>query len=304
METLRTFCARPDRGARRLYQHKTISVMALVVLLSICQPVTADDVAEESKASASPSPIGLIGILPSEVPEDLTSENFAALDQTWSDWSTSAAARVKAFYTQTNLSLAEQRAAIVELEIDADVMYQALGDQRYQPIFDQLSGLHGSLTRRIGIASAIIDTLDMKAGNESRIEPARKELEKSLNQLGTYLTLVEHGGLWRKYVRVDEITKVIRKPGNRKNSIPVLVAVQQKFKSKDRMEASQREFMGRDAFAAFEQSLNKYVLATKISIKKPATPDQLRPELQKLLNALEIYESNNSSVAEIGRAHV
>ena len=113
---------------------------------------------------------GLRGILPDEAPEALSAKAFSALGPNWADWGDNVADLVKKLYEDEELDAAGQRQVIDSLKSKLRVIRNALADDRYQSIFDQLTGLHGALSRRVGTAEAILNTLEQGPHDECRLD--------------------------------------------------------------------------------------------------------------------------------------
>src|SRR5262249_42405400 len=129
-----------------------------LVLLSVIGLVATGTFAVED--SAKPAGPGLSGIFPPTPPGDLSDEEFAKLDGNWAEWSKGASAAVADFYAKTQAPDVEaQRQALGKLKIKLDVIRRALDDRRYNSIHNVLAPLYSSLSLRIDLAEAALDTL-------------------------------------------------------------------------------------------------------------------------------------------------
>ncbi len=267
---------------------------AILITITFVASATSgfDDVESDSQ------PVGLQGVLPSEIPEDLSAEAFSILDGNWKDWGQEAAAQVAELYESGNLDAKSQRAKIEKLRSRLRVMRLALADDRYQQIFDSLVSLHGRLLRRVELAEAALNTLqlDPAVAKVAKLNAARKDVEVALSKLDNYLSPLPKGTGWLQYVRVNEIREILNQSGQTDSSAPVLLLVQQRFRNKTKLQqADQRAFLEKEEFRALEESLDQY-LQIAHAANKPTDKTELRKQLAELLNAVESFESSSSAV--------
>ena len=144
----------------------------LAALGVVAGVVTGTWAVEEATKSELP---GLKGILSNVAPAALSVEEFAKLDGTWTEWSQGAAAAVADFYTKLDSSDSKgQRAALDLLKRKLDVMQRAISDAKFASLHDPLNVLHNRLARRIDLAEATLDTIEMdpvaaRAANLARL---------------------------------------------------------------------------------------------------------------------------------------
>ncbi len=245
-----------------------------------------------------PAEVGLRGLISAETPDDLSEEEWQELAGNWKQWSIDAAAEVQKFYEAEDLDLAGQREVIANLNSKLDVMKRALADRRYQSIFDELVTLYGRLSRRVAMAEAALDTLqlDAKSVKAARIESAGTNLAKAVDKLRAYLKPIEGGTAWLPYIQAEKLTKQTAPGQSPDKAIGLLEGVQKKFQAKDKLGDQQRKFISRAQFAAVEAAIGTYLNVAK---QKPKTVDvrKLRDELTALFEALQEYEETNSRVA-------
>ena len=141
--------------------------------------------------------IGLRGIFPSTPPADLSEEEFAKLDGNWAEWAKGAAEAASDFYSKLDTTdVAAQRAGLDVLKIKLDVMRRALDDPRYKSLHGPLAALYNSLSLRIDLAQAALDTLESDGTQVvGRITSRGTELLSSIASLERDLSSIGNGTL-------------------------------------------------------------------------------------------------------------
>jgi hypothetical protein len=242
---------------------------------------------------AEQPPQGLRGILAEFVPVGLLEDDFLTLGESWSSWSRDAAAEVAALYEQEDLDVSGQRAALAQLNKRVRTMEKALGNNAYGAIHDQLATINGRLSRRVSVATAVLDTLEMnpEAAHKARVDAAGAEVTHSVESLGKYLSKIKNGDAWLKYIRAEELRSTVEAAGPSE----VVSAVFTRLADADKMEnEAQRDFVQRPQFLTVKQTLGEYIELA--SAESPAKNDQseLRGALKKLVSSLEAYEETRS----------
>lgn len=265
-----------------------LSLLAGVITL-VCTSHGPFSQAEDSEQS----PPGLKGILPEFVPLGLLEDDFLALGDSWASWSKEAAGEVAALYEQEEMDIAAQRAVLEKLNKRIRTMEKALANRSYTAIFPQLATINGRLSRRVEVATAILDTLEMNpvSAHKARVNAAGAEVASSVDSLGKYLSKIKNGDAWLKYIRADELRSAVKSDG----SSDVVSAVYTRLDDADKMEnEAQREFVQRPQFLTVKQTLGQYLELA--SAKAPASSDQseLRAALADLVSSLEAYEETRS----------
>jgi hypothetical protein len=245
---------------------------------------------------AEQPPQGLRGILPEFVPIGLLEDDFFTLGDSWASWSTAAAAEVAALYEQEDLDVAGQRAALEKLNKRIRTMEKALGNKAYAPIYEPLASINGRLSRRVSVATAVLDTLEMnpEAAHQAKVDAAGAEVTESVESLGKYLSKIKNGDAWLKYIRAEELRSAVESA----ESSEVVSAVFTRLADSDKMENdAQRKFVQRPQFLSVKQTLGEYLELA--SAESPAKNDQseLRGALAKLVSSLEAYEETRSLTA-------
>ena len=240
-------------------------------------------------------PAGLRGVLPAETPATLNEDAFAVLDGNWKEWGEKTAAEVAKFYSEETADIAAQRQQLDVLKKKLQTMEMSLKDARYRSIHEPLGSLFASLSRRVAIAEAVLDTLQLdpkKIANE-QLDGARQQVAKSLKELESELNTVKNGQAWLDYVRLAEITKLVSdKKGP--EAVPVLSAVHQKLSPSDATSPEIRKFLDGARFVSLRKSLDEFVTLAA-AVDQPYSPEKLRAELISLVGSIEKYEESQSS---------
>lgn len=240
-------------------------------------------------------PAGLRGVLPVDVPAALGEDAFAVLDGNWKEWSEKTAAEVAKLYAEETQGLEAQRQQLELLKKKLLTMETSLKDARYRSIHESLGSLYASLSRRVAVAEAVLDTLtiDPKKAASEQLEGARQQVAKSLKDLETELNTVKNGPAWLAYVRSAEIAKLVSdKKGT--EAVPVLSAVHQKLSPTDGTSPEIRKFLDGAKLVALRQSLDEFVKLAA-AVDQPYNPEKLRAELVNLVGSVEKYEETQSS---------
>lgn len=245
---------------------------------------------------AEKPPQGLRGILPEFVPLGLLEDDFLTLGESWANWSKDASADVAALYEQQDLDIDGQRAALDKLEKRIRTMEKALANKSYTAIFEPLATINGRLSRRVSVATAILDTLEMnpEAAHKAKVDAAGAEVAQSVESLGKYLSKIKNGDAWLKFIRAEELRSAVESA----EPSEVVSAVFTRLSESDKMQNdAQRDFVQRPQFLTVKQTLGQYLELA--SAAAPAKNDQseLRGSLKKLVSSLEAYEETRSQVS-------
>jgi len=247
------------------------------------------DAAEET----APAP-GLRGILPSIVPADLAAA-IEALPENWGEWGVAAAAEMAALYEQADLDVAGQRQAIAALRKRVATISGLLGDARYKGMQVQLITLRGALKKRLDLAEAVLDTLQLGPEIKAqRVTAARQQLAATANSLEQYLGVVPNGGGWKDYLRVADVRTLAQK--NDAQIVAALGEVQSRLDGSSGHEDGQvRSFVSRAQLAAYHKAVGAYLTASNLELA--ANSEALRGALAELVNAVEQYEASRTSAS-------
>ena len=244
-----------------------------------------------SHAADDTPAVGLRGVLPAAVPADI-SATIGGLPDTWGEWGNGLTADLTALYETEGLDVAGQRKAIASLEKRLETVGKSLADSKYKAITNQLVSLQGGLKRRLDLAKAALDTLELGPGvKAARVDAARKEVARTGNALKAYLASVKGGDGWVKYLGVGAVD------ADESKSVVTLAAVQTKLKGKaEQTDAKVRDFMGRPEIAAYEQSVDSYIAAVNAPAPSTNSPE-LRAALRDLMAGLDSYEVSADSAS-------
>ena len=280
------------RSAQRTSREPTRIVRGLAFLALLGLLVTVAGAFEWRRSAAAK---GLEEILPAETPEALSDEEWAALGGNWKSWSAGVAAEVTRLYESEGASIAEQRKLIASLKRKLNVMERALADERYQSIFDPLASLHGRLERRVAIAEAVLDTLELdpKAVKAARLRSAARSIAAAVGHLEADLKKIPGGSAWLTYVRADTLRKL---SAGGTAALPVIEKVSRRLKATGGLKPAQRTFLARPSFRRLAGTIDAYVAASKRSYRA-ADVKKLRPVLADLVEAIEDYETDFQSTA-------
>jgi hypothetical protein len=243
------------------------------------------DAAEEGAAT------GLRGIAPANIPADLIG-NIEQLPESWKSWGDALTTELETLYEKEGVDAAGERQAIAALRGRLSTIRKSLADPRYKSITTPLVGLHGGLQRRIDLAEAALDSLQLgPAVKQARVDAAGRQLAQAAASLDAYLRSIRNGTGWVTYLEVGAI---------RTAAVNTLVSAQSKLKGKDSLpDARARDFLHRPEFASYEAALDRYLAATNAPEINPNSPE-LRKGLAELFSAVEEYEMSRASASSAG----
>ena len=264
-------------------------------------------IASASWAYQDADAVGLAGILPDEVPEGLTYDDFEVLGPNWEAWAGETADLLEEWYESENPDLASQQATLARLHIKLGTLETALGDSKYEVIHSQLGALHGRLSRRVDLAEAIWATMDAdpEAGRGDRVGRAFSRLTSAVRTLRNDLNGVPGGSVWLPYVRAEQLAAAAASNDTSDDAIATLTLVQQRIDGRGSLaDASQQEFLGRESFIDLSAAIGGVLAA---DAWQPAADHlvQIREQAARLVAATEEYEedSSDAAAAEINAAY-
>ncbi len=267
---------------RRMARNSAVAFAAVICIVSASRGFDE---------SAGGNSAGLRGILPEVTPDAIYDTAFEPLDGKWTEWGQQVANDVIDFYeSEEELSVEEQRAALAGLKRKIGVMKKALDDSRYRSLHVPISTLHGALGRRVDMAEAVLDTLDVdeEAAKDIRLQAARRSLQNAVDDLANYLRPIRGGSAWLGYFNTNSLSD-----GNP----DAAAAVKAKLANRGSLpEADQRDFVSRPAFGDFEAAVDQYLESVALA-EQPLDREKLRESLAALVAAAEAYEADNSSEA-------
>lgn len=234
---------------------------------------------------------GLQGILPQQVPDDLTA-SIAQLPPSWQPWGELLTGQLNALYAAENSTAASQRAAIAGLRVKLTTLKNSLADRKYAVVASILADLYGKLSRRVDLATAVLDTVEVgPEAHAARISEARAQVERSAQAAEQFLNGIPNGKAWLPYLRLQNVSQTVRS-GDPSQAVPVLTAIHTKL-SVPQTDQKIRDFLAKPAFTELEQSLEAYLHVAKMAPVEPNNP-QLRQALTDLVAGVEEYEAQRS----------
>jgi hypothetical protein len=291
MEFNRIRLARWHRVFGRPNRLRLLTAVAATGAVAICAFAYSKAHALQAGPSGKP---GLRGILPKEVPADLSPDSFSAINGAWEKWGKDLSGLVTKLYSDDKLDAAGQRQLLKELEGKIHTMDKALSDPRYASLGDAIAAVRERLARRVDVALAMLDTLEL---NPEQVKAAKIEHEKAhalkhLDELAEYLQTIPGGTAWLGYVKANELRTALTASGA---PAPIIATVEQKLASPSSADnAQQREFLARPAFRHLAHALSNLTHAEEI--KTTGGDEQgLRSALTSLAGALEGYEDSGTT---------
>ena len=133
-----------------------------------------------TKSAHAQEEVGLTGLLPFELPEGITEDDFANLPESWGEWSEETLKQLNNFYGFEVLSIDQQRESLGSIEANLDMLDHALSHPDYAPAYDELIDLGGKLHRRVAILQAMLDTLERNPKQKNKLRPVLKELFQAI----------------------------------------------------------------------------------------------------------------------------
>ncbi len=270
---------------------RRVAASALIVGLAVSAGAALDAPADKT---------GLEGILKNEVPSGLGSDSFGDLTGNWASWGKGVSALVTKLYTDQKLDAAGQRTILKELEKKIQTMDKALADPAFASLYDPISSLRGRLARRVDVALAILNTLELKPDEvkAEKVKAANASALDALSALESDLNTVPNGSAWLPYIHANELREAL----NSKKSGSAIAATEAKLDSGSSLKnPEQRQFLARPAFRKLSTALAKVKQAEEAN---PGSGD-VKAEKEKfaaLVAALEGYE-DNGSISDAHKVH-
>lgn len=268
-------------------------------LLSVIGLVATGTFAVEDSAKISGG--GLNGVFPTAVPSDLSPDEFAKLDGNWAEWSKGAAAAVADFYSGIEKADATtQRQSLGKLKIKLDVMRRALDDPRYRTLHAPLANLHNSLSLRVDLAEAALDTLetDSKGVSANRVKTRSAELLNSIGVLEKFVSRRANGNLWLPYFKADSLKSALQADPQGQAAIAAANQAAKVLQNRGYiLDNVQKEYTTQPAFEAYASSVGLYLQAANWA---PAADDKaVRLELKGLASSLDAYTATGENAKDL-----
>jgi hypothetical protein len=244
------------------------------------------------QAAPSGGKQGLKGILPKEVPGDLSADSFSILNGAWEKWGKDLAPLVAKLYTDDKLDATGQRELLVQLQGKIKTMDKALADPRFASLGDAIASVRERVARRVDVALAMLDTLELNPEEvkAAAIKREKKHALRHLDELVEYLGSVPGGNAWLGYVKADDLRTALNSSGAPGS---IVATIDDKLNSSV-ANSQQKEFLARPAFRHLAHALSNLRHAEEM---KPTAGDEqaVRSSLTSLESALEAYEENGTS---------
>ena len=261
-------------------------VLLLPALILVAKVSNTFEPGEDAPPSA-----GLRGVLPAEVPDELSADAFAELTGDLEELGISAAVLVADLYEGDRDTSESQRALIDQLRGKLEEMSRALSHSEHQAQRAVLRALHRRMQRRVEMAAATLDALEQSVSPDDARSAAATRIRNEISSLETYLSTISHGEAWLTYLNTGGIVTQL----DVGNADDLLRAARTKLSGESAENDEQRSFLRREPFRLLGQAINVY-----LALNDPEQTDSLRRNLAALLQALEAYEAN--SLAEHARA--
>ena len=257
--------------------------LAVLGLASLALVVTTTMAVEDKKPEKAD--VGLQGILPPEVPEDL-SEAPEGLEGKWATWDQQVGDLLAKLY-ESDQTLEQQKQTLTALQAK-------IKEAQGQAV---LADYTGRLQRRVEIADAVLKTLevDIAAVKAAQLKSQQNKVAKAAAALKKYLDSMENGNSWVDYLQLNDLQKELKNSYSEVELMDLLKSLKKKFEERGALtDAEQRKFFNRPQF----QNLEKTVRALLADSKPGATKidaGKVRTQLTTLVSNLEEYEATQSN---------
>lgn len=246
------------------------------------------------------TPVGLKGLFPAKPPAELSADAVSALPESWKQWGVDTTAAVADLYSAEG-DVPAQRQKLDAVKRKLKVIDEALKDSRYSRIHNLLMGLKGSLTRRVALAEATLETLEVKPESvlDARLRSKAAAVSTALRALESDLRGIPGGSAWLTYVKAAPLQQsLIQGPAGESLTKAEEATKAKIAKRKDLNDAKQKEFLNRPAFVRLESALEEHLAALQWTAQA-ANPEALRTALAKLLAAVDAHaDAPQSSQAQ------
>jgi hypothetical protein len=248
--------------------------------------------ADDLPGAVQSGDLDLQGILPDFIPSGLTEEDFAELGDNWADWGRETGALVTDFYSSEDPEVRGRRGTLEQLKGRLATMTGALADPQYASVHPVLADLHGRLAPRVAVMDALLNTRELNVGDvaETQRAAALAQLASAGKSLQNYLQGVSTANEWTQWLALDDVVSSAQAGDASEAAVAQLKEIQQKLAERTAASEEVREFLSREPVLAFEDSLNRAVVA--VGVKTPGdAQDRLTGLAADLLRAIEEYET-------------
>lgn len=273
--------SKPSRNKQQYFGMVSLAVLGIASLALVVTTTMAVEGKQPQKED-----VGLQGILPAEVPEDLSTESLEGLKGKWAQWEQQVSELLGKLY-ESDLTLDQQKQTLAALQAK---IKEAQGQAA-------LSEYCSRLQRRIDIANAVLKTLgqDWGAVKTAQMKSKQTELAAVAKSLKNYLNSLQNGDGWVEYLQLNELQKELKNNYSGVELLDLLKSLQAKFEARGALkDAEQRKFFNREQFKDLEKSVKAFLAESKASTSK-IDVNKIRKQLTVLVTNLEEYESSQSN---------
>ncbi|QDU00233.1 hypothetical protein [Gimesia aquarii] len=273
--------SKPSRNKQQYFGMVSLAVLGIASLALVVTTTMAVEGKQPQKED-----VGLQGILPAEVPEDLSTESLEGLKGKWAQWEQQVSELLGKLY-ESDLTLDQQKQTLAALQAK---IKEAQGQA-------DLSEYCSRLQRRIDIANAVLKTLgqDWGAVKTAQMKSKQTELAAVAKSLKNYLNSLQNGDGWVEYLQLNELQKELKNNYSEVELLDLLKSLQAKFEARGALkDAEQRKFFNREQFKDLEKSVKAFLTESKASTSK-IDVNKIRKQLTVLVTNLEEYESSQSN---------
>ena len=232
---------------RRIPLVRLSSAMCCWIALATLVLYSSEVTAQEKPAGPNP---GLVGLLSSEAPYELSEESLENLDGKWAPVRAKISSLVEKLHSDKSLTVVGQRRVLEELKGQVKLLRGGIQEPRNKPILRDLVTVHGRLSRHVGLAEAMLDAVTISTKLEPK-KPAgptpRQKLAGAVKSLHTYLTTFNTGATWINYLSVNEMLAAVQKERPSRRDLSTLAAVLKTLENKNDLgDAGQIAFVSSD----------------------------------------------------------
>ena len=186
----------PTRKNQKFFGMVSFAVSGITSLVLVVTTTMAVEVKKPQ-----PKEVGLQGILPAEVPEDLA-ESPEDLEGKWAKWGDQVSDLLGKLY-ESELNLAQQKQTLKALQAK---IKEAKGQAN-------LAEFNSRLERRVEVADAVLKTLGQNLGTVKavQIKSKQNELAAAVKALTKYLDTLQNGNGWVDYLQLKALQKELKK---------------------------------------------------------------------------------------------
>lgn len=161
-------CFPPKETSRSRWTSALLTPALLATMLSFTALASQNTLIAQEK-------VGLTGLIPFELPEGITEDDFSALPDSWKQWSQTTIKQLNKLYGFDALSLAQQKETLNKIQGQLKAVDNA------SEATDQLIDLGKKLHRRVAVLQAVLETLDKNSKQKKKLRPALQKLLQAID---------------------------------------------------------------------------------------------------------------------------